>query len=153
MDGIDEIEALLPHRRPVVLLAEALPETAPGIAEARLDVSEKCEFFDHALGGVPSCAALEYMAQTMALAVGRERRRKGDDPAIGFVLGTRKMDIATDGFLRKKRYLARAECTYTDGEFASFDCCIRDLEGDAVVATATLTAFQPDDLEAMEKMI
>lgn len=151
MDGIDEIEALLPHRRPVVLLAEALPETAPGIAEARLDVSEKCEFFDHALGGVPSCAALEYMAQTMALAVGRERRRKGDDPAIGFVLGTRKMDVLIDKFEPGGGYVARAECTYEDGEFASFDCSIADARGE-IAAKATLTAFQPGPEANLEEM-
>ena len=151
MGEIEEIEALLPHRRPVVLLAEALPETAPGIAEARLDVSEKCRFFDHAVGGVPSCAALEYMAQTMAIAVGRERRRKGEDPAIGFVLGTRRMDVFIDKFEPGGDYVARAECTYEDGEFASFDCSIADARGD-IAAKATLTAFQPGSEANLEEM-
>ena len=151
MGEIEEIEALLPHRRPVVLLAEALPEAAPGIAEARLDVSEKCRFFDHAIGGVPSCAALEYMAQTMAIAVGRERRRKGDAPAIGFVLGTRKMDVFIDKFEPGGDYVARAECTYEDGEFASFDCSIADVRG-GIAAKATLSAFQPGPEANLEEM-
>lgn len=151
MDAIDELESLLPHRRPMVMLAEAMPETAPGIAEARIDTSEKCQFFDRASGGVPSCAALEYMAQTMAVAVGRERRRTGRAPAVGFVLGSRSMDILIDVFEPGGIYMSRAECTYEDGEFASFDCSIVDAHG-AVVAKATLTAFQPGDASILEEM-
>ena len=153
MNAIEELERQLPHRRPMIMLSEPLPEEEHGVAAAYIDTSAGSIFYDPEIDGVPSCAALEFMAQTMALAVGRDRISKGLDPAVGFVLGTRKMDVATDGFSRKKRYMARAACTYTDGEFASFDCSIRDVEGDAVVATATLTAFQPDDLKAMEKMI
>ena len=153
MNAIEELERLLPHRRPMIMLAEPLPEEERGVAAAYIDSSEGSIFYDPEIDGVPSCAALEFMAQTMAVAVGRYRIGKGLDPAVGFVLGTRKMDVATDGFSRRKRYMARAACTYADGEFASFDCSIRDVEDDAVVASATLTAFQPDDLEAMEKMI
>lgn len=151
MDKIEEIEALLPHRRPIVMLAEAFPESAPGIAEARIDVSEECVFFDPSIGGVPSCAVLEYMAQTMAIAVGRERRRNGKDPAVGFVLGTRMMDVFIDMFKPGTDYVARAECTYEDGEFASFDCSIRDSCG-TTVAKAALTAFQPGDEKMLEEM-
>ena len=151
-EAIDELEGMLPHRRPVIMLSEPLPEEAPGIAQARLDTSPRSMFFDAGLDGVPSCAALEFMAQTMAIAVGRDRRRRGLDPAVGFVLGTRKMDVPAEGFLRCKRYVSRAECTYTDGEFASFDCSISE-EGGPVVATAVLTAFQPPDLGEMEKMM
>ena len=152
MNANEELERLLPHRRPIIMLSELFPEEAHGVAEARLDTSADSLFYDPEIDGVPSPAALEFMAQTMAVAVGRERLRKGLDPAIGFVLGTRRMEVPGAGFSRDGRYVARAECTYTDGEFASFDCCIRDGEG-AVVATATLTAFQPKDLDAIGTML
>jgi predicted hotdog family 3-hydroxylacyl-ACP dehydratase len=149
MTAKDELDRLLPHRSPMTLLAEAFPEKTPGTAEAVADTSDGCLFYDHAVGGVPACVALEYMAQTMALAVGRERLSKGADPAVGFVLGTRRMDVSVVKFARDARYVARAECTYTDAQFASFDCDIRDDSG-KVVASATLTAFQPDEEELKE---
>lgn len=149
-NAMSGLEKALPHRRPIIMLSEELPEESPGVARARIDTSPRSMFFDAGLDGVPSCAALEFMAQTMALAVGRDRGRRGLDPAVGFVLGTRRMEVPAEGFLRRKRYVSRAECTYTDGEFASFDCSISE-EGGPVVATAVLTAYQPSDLGEMEK--
>lgn len=151
MTATEELDCLLPHRRPMTMLAEALPETEPGTAEAVADTSEKCIFFDPAVGGVPVCAALEYMAQAMALAVGRERRRQGQDPAVGFVLGARRLEVSIDRFERDARYVARAKCSYQDGEFASFDCDISGPAGETV-ATATLTAVQPSEEQLKEAM-
>ena len=151
MTATEELDCLLPHRRPMTMLAEALPEKEPGTAEAVADTSERCIFFDPAVDGVPSCAALEYMAQTMAIAVGRERRRGGKDPAVGFVLGSRRIEVSADRFKRGARYVVRARCDYTDGEFASFACDISGPGGETV-ATATLTAFQPSEEQLKEAM-
>ena len=144
MESKDDIENLLPHRPPMVLLAQALQSGDLGTAEAVIDTSDKCVFFDRAIDGVPSCVAIEYMAQTMALAVGRERRRCNLAPAIGFVLGSRRLEISVDRFARGSRYVACAKCIYSDGSFASFDCAIRDESG-SVAASATFSAFQPPD--------
>ena len=114
----------------------------PGEAAAVADTSPDSIFYDPDLGGVPACVALEYMAQTMALAVGAEHRRKGASPKVGFVLGTRRLDVKVASFEGAKRYVARARCTYADDEFASFDCSVEDPDG-MVVAAASLTAFQP----------
>lgn len=151
MTETEELDNLLPHRRPMTMLAEALPEKAPGTAEAVADTSERCIFFDAAIDGVPACAALEYMAQTMALAVGRARNRDGKDPAVGFVLGSRRIEVSVDTFKRGARYVVRARCEYADGEFASFDCDISGPGGETV-ATATLTAFQPSEEQLTEAM-
>ena len=67
----------LPHRPPMVLLAELISVDVPGVASAVADTSPGCIFYDPELKGVPACAAVEYMAQTMALAVGAEHRRRG----------------------------------------------------------------------------
>ena len=65
-------------------------------------------------------------------------------PAIGFVLGSRRLEISVDRFARGSRYVACAKCIYSDGSFASFDCAIRDESG-SVAASATFSAFQPPD--------
>lgn len=138
------LEDLLPHRPPMIMLAELISVDVPKVASAVLDTSPGCIFYDPELKGVPACAALEYMAQTMALVVGAERRRRGALPKVGFVLGTRRMEVKIATFESGKRYVANAKCIYDDGEFASFDCSITDPDG-ATVAAALFTAYQPPE--------
>ena len=135
---------LLPHRPPMILLAELISVDMPGVASAVPDTSPGCIFYDPELKGVPACAAVEYMAQTMALAVGAEHRRRGEAPKVGFVLGTRRMEVKVATFESGKRYVANAKCVYDDEEFASFDCSITDSDG-ATVAAALFTAYQPPE--------
>ena len=114
---------LLPQARPMVLLSGYEPPADEAAVEAFVDVTPEAPFFEAALDGVPGCVALEYMAQTMALCVGFLRRQKGLPPQIGFVLGSRRLDVRIPSF-------------------QSFDCSIRDAS-DRVVASGSLTAFQP----------
>jgi len=134
----------LPQHPPMIMLAELISVDVPGVASAVPDTSPGCIFYDPELKGVPACAALEYMAQTMALAVGAEYRRRGGSPKIGFVLGTRRLEVKIATFESGKRYVVNAKCVYDDNEFASFDCMIADPDG-ATVATALLTAYQPPE--------
>lgn len=110
---------------------------------AFVDVGMASPFCEQALGGVPSCVALEYMAQTMALLVGLRDRRRGQKPRIGFVLGSRKLETKIPCFRDGERYRIAVTCTYEDESFGSFDCTITDGRGETV-ATAMMTAFQPE---------
>lgn len=110
---------------------------------AFVDVGKASPFYEQALGGVPSCVALEYMAQTMALLVGIRDRRRGQKPRIGFVLGSRKLETRLPFFRDGERYRISTTCTYEDESFGSFDCTITDGRGE-LVAEGTLTAFRPE---------
>ena len=134
----------LPHRPPMILLAEVVSVDEPRVASAVADTSPGCIFYDPELKGVPACAAVEYMAQTMALAVGAEHRRRGQAPRVGFILGTRRLEVKVATFESGKRYVTNAKCVYGDDEFASFDCSITDPDG-ATVAAALFTAYQPPE--------
>jgi len=134
----------LPHRPPMIMLAELISVEMPRAASAVADTSPGCIFYDPELKGVPACAALEYMAQAMALVVGVEHRRRGVAPKVGFVLGTRRLEVKVATFESGKRYEVNAKCVYDDDAFASFDCSITDPDG-ATVATALLTAYQPPE--------
>lgn len=118
---------------------------------AFVDVGKAAPFYEQALGGVPACVALEYMAQTMALLVGLRDRRRGQKPRIGFVLGSRKLETKIPCFCDGERYRILATCTYEDESFGSFDCTITDGRGETV-ATATMTAFQPEGEITTEKI-
>ena len=144
MNGSLRPADFLPHRPPMIMLAALISVDVPGMASAVPDTSPSCIFYDSELKGVPACAALEYMAQTMAIAVGVERRRRGETPKVGFVLGTRRLEVKIATFESGKRYVVNAKCVYDDEAFASFDCSITDPDG-STVATALLTAYQPPE--------
>ena len=80
----------------------------------------------------------------MAIDVGSEMRRQGKSPKVGLVLGTRRLDVKVAAFESGKRYVVKATCTCADGEVSSFDCSITGPAGE-IVATATLTAYQPSN--------
>lgn len=149
--GEDSLDALLPQAEPMILLSGYEPQKEERVVDAWVDVSPSSPFYEVELGGVPGCVALEYMAQAMALCVGFLRQRNGLKPKIGFVLGSRKLTVTVPCFRSGERYRVRAECTYQDESFGSFDCTIIEKSG-AVVASAQMTAFQPDDDMTPEKL-
>jgi len=138
------LEDLLPQAAPMILLSGLDWPAEESSVSAYVDVSEGSPFYEGALGGVPACVALEYLAQTMALCVGLRRRAKGLPPQIGFILGSRRLETRIPCFKLGERYRTRAACTYEDESFGAFDCEIVDSSG-AVVASGVLTAFQPED--------
>lgn len=143
MSKSGSLESLLPQADPMILLSGYEESAPPGEARTWVDVSPSSPFFVAEHDGVPGCVALEYMAQTMALCAGFMRRSRALPPKLGFVLGSRKLEILIPFFKNGERYRVRAECTYQDESFGSFDCSIRDRSG-ALVATAQMTAFQPE---------
>jgi len=144
-----EVEKYLPHAEPMVMIADG-EDIADGEAAAFAVTSADSVFFDAAVDGVPGCAALEYMAQTMALAVGLKARRNGEEPKIGFILGSRRLETSIPVFRRDGRYRVHAKCDYADDQFGSFICGITDESG-ATVASGTLTAFQSNANQQQQK--
>ncbi len=135
----------------MILLSGYEEQTDMSAVDAFVDVDENSPFFSPSAGGVPGCVALEYMAQTMALATGLERLRAGKPPQVGFVLGSRRLEVRIPFFRAGERYRIRAICTYSDEEFGSFDCRVTDGTGE-IVASGTVTAFQPGDDFTAEKL-
>lgn len=145
------LSELLPQAEPMILLTGYEEPAGEDSVVAFVDVDKASPFYEQAPGGVPSCVALEYMAQTMALLVGLRDRRRGQKPRIGFVLGSRKLETRLPFFRDGERYRISATCTYEDESFGSFDCTITDGRGETV-ATATMTAFQPEGEITTEKI-
>ena len=145
------LSVLLPQAEPMILLSGYEEPAGEDSVVAVVDVGQTSPFYEQALGGVPSCVAFEYMAQTMALLVGLRDRRRGQKPRIGFVLGSRKLETRLPFFRDGERYRISATCTYEDESFGSFDCEIED-NGGTVVAKATVTAFQPEGEMTPEKI-
>ena len=140
-----ELEELLPHGAPMIVLSGVRScDIENSKVETFFTVSSSDVFFDENSGGVPSSFALEYMAQSIACFVGILGKSKDASfkQKIGFVLGTRKMDLNIPVFENSKTYSVRAEKVFFNEEMASFECAIFD-ENNFECALATVNAFKP----------
>ncbi|MBR3148321.1 MAG: hypothetical protein IKF41_03195 [Alphaproteobacteria bacterium] len=114
----------------------------------RVDVKDTDLLFDKNLGGIPSWASLEFMAQSIACCVGLSDLHKNPSatPAVGFVLGSRKISVLKPVYLAGHSYFIHVKSMFCDQNIASFDCNIVD-EDNNVIATGALNAFRPDDIK------
>ena len=145
------LEELLPHRPPMVLIdAVESFDAATKRLVARGTIGPDQLFCTS--DGVPNWVAIEYMAQAAAALVGFYDKvtAPGAPARPGLLLGTRRLDLKLDRFEMGKTYYISAENVFSDDEAASFICSIQDAAGDTV-ATATLSAYRPPDIEQFIK--
>ena len=101
----------------------------------------------HVDGGVPAYVGVEYMAQAVACWAGCHARGRGEPPPIGFLLGTRRYEAHWDRLPVGSLLRIEACCELMgDNGLGLFAC--RLLVGDAVVATASVSVFEPPDPDA-----
>jgi len=92
----DDLLELIPHRGKMLLLSKV---NSYDCKEMRLcaeyHVTPDCIFFDPAIGGVPSWAGFEFIAQAISVLTGIRYRELGIKPRLGFILSipSMKMEI------------------------------------------------------------
>lgn len=135
------VEALLPQSRSMVLLDKVV-EVGEGHIVVELTVRDD-GLFSGADHTVPAWVGLEYMAQTVAAFSGYQRRCRGQDIQLGFLLGTRYYQSAAGSFSCGTRLRVRAEkIIEAANDMSVFDCV---LEGDGIMATSKLNLMMPQD--------
>jgi predicted hotdog family 3-hydroxylacyl-ACP dehydratase len=137
------LEELLPHSGPMILIDEAL-DGGEGWAAAAVRVGEDSLFYQAGLG-VPAWVGIEYMAQTVALYSGICAKRAGTDIRLGFLLGTRRYQTATNYFRLGSLLKISVHEVWQDGNMAVFDCQICYHEDAQQLAGARLNFFCPED--------
>ena len=152
MSGLDEIlkrplDALLPHRDPMVLLTRAVGLEGEDFV-AEVDITQSSPFFEGA--GVPVWIGLEYMAQTVALFSGVEGAQVGSGARPGMLLGTRAFTCSRQSFFEGEtlRIVVRKVLTQDNG-ISAMDCLIEDA-AKAELARAQLTVIQLPDMAALD---
>jgi predicted hotdog family 3-hydroxylacyl-ACP dehydratase len=119
---------------------------------ARLTVRDDGLFNDPALqGAVPAWVGVEYLAQAAAAHLGVEQRRNGQPPRVGFLLGTRLYTSNVAAFVPgtvltvsvERSVLAQSGMAAYDGR----------LEGEGIVATASINTFLPKDASSLQSML
>lgn len=147
--GKYDLTKLIPQREPMIFLSDV--ETFDFESQtlvARVDIRDTDLMFDETIGGVPSWASLEFMAQSVACFVGLDDLHKDPSakPVVGFVLGSRKISVSCPVYLVGHSYFVHVKSIFFDKNIASFDCKVMD-ENDNVVASGSLNAFRPDDIQ------
>lgn len=123
----------------MVLIDEVLSHDKDAGTTARLSISPTALFA--AGDGVPGWVGIEYMAQCVAAHGGCEAREQGAEPAIGYLLGTRRYDSRLDVFPFGAELIVRAVPLFFEGSLGAFQCSLE--MDDEVVASATINAFSP----------
>ena len=113
----------------------------------RIDIKDTDLMFQKNINGVPSCVALEYMAQSIACYIGaQDIHVTGETKAVaGFIMGSRDLHFMISKFNMGESYYVHVQSLFCDNNVASFDCKVYDSNNN-VVASGNLNAFRPDDI-------
>ncbi len=98
-------------------------------------------------GCMPSYIVIEHMAQSIAAWAGAKARRAGREPSLGFLLGTRRLELQCDSLPAGARLVMTVQCELLgDNGLGMFDCEVR--HDGALVAQAKVSVFEPPDAKA-----
>lgn len=138
------LEALLPQRRPMLLLSRVLE------GDERRAVTESVAAADWPLAGASGVEALvlvEIAAQTAGVACSCRRiREKGlDSEQRGWIVAVKRAEFFVDALPLGARIRAEAENTINYGGFQEVGCSLFRGEGREKIGEVLLQLYQPQD--------
>ena len=137
------VSELVPHSDPMVLIDQVIDFETDKLS-AQFTIQPNSRFYDDSIEGVDNVVAIEYMAQSIAALAGVRSRLKQEAVKLGFLLGTRKMELHRACFSLGETYQVEVEELYMDDSgLGSFHCSISG-EGHHV-AEAKLSVFETND--------
>lgn len=147
--NMPDIRQLVPHSGQMVLLDRALEADADQLrAEVRIHETSILAGAD----GVGSWVGIEYMAQAIAAHAGWLALQRGEQVKVGFLLGSRKYEANVPNFaLGSVLHVHVRRVLQSDNGLGAFECRIDIVGGMANAAAATVTVFQPDNVNQFLK--
>jgi len=140
IDPLLPIEHFVPHRGAMSLLSRMVAVDAEQ-ALAEVDITPGSQFAQDQ--GVPAWVGIEYMAQTIAAWSGARARRAGGEPAIGFLLGSRRYQAEVPVFAVGQTLRIHTRCELIgESGLGQFECHIRDSDSQ-LLAQAMVSVFEP----------
>lgn len=146
---LPDIRQLVPHSGQMVLLDRALSADAEQLcAEVRIREGGMLCGPD----GVGAWVGIEYMAQAIAAHAGWLALQRGEEVKVGFLLGSRKYDASVAHFAPGSvLHVHVRRVLQSDNGLGAFECRIDIAGGMANAAHATVTVFQPENVNQFLK--
>jgi predicted hotdog family 3-hydroxylacyl-ACP dehydratase len=146
-----DIAALVPHSGQMILLDRVLSADAESLcAQVRIHAGSVLCGDD----GVGAWVGIEYMAQAIAAHAGFTALQRGEAVKVGFLLGSRKYEARVPHFAPGSVLHVHVQRVLLgENGLGAFECRI-DVAGGAqetTVATATVTVFQPENVNQFLK--
>jgi predicted hotdog family 3-hydroxylacyl-ACP dehydratase len=138
-------EELLPQKGSMCLLDKVLAADEQTLVATMTFKSDSLFCRD---GRIGSWVSLECMAQAVAAWAGYQGRQRGAAPRIGFLLGTSRFDCQRP-WLEVDRQLRIEVCKEIQMEDGLGQFTGRMFDGEALVASAVITVFSPEDPTAI----
>ena len=130
----------IPHEKPMVFV-DHLIEANDSYAIAELQIRPELMFCE--AEGLPTWSSIELMAQTISAYAGHKGQTKGLPPKVGFLLGTRKMQLPCPYFTLGSTVRIRVEQSYLHEGLGQFNC---EIEYKEHRFSAMLSVFEPENM-------
>ncbi|WP_061035650.1 MULTISPECIES: hotdog family protein [Vibrio] len=150
MTKLPPIEQLLPHDKPMILVDRALDVQLDTI-HCQVDIGDHNPFFNQESLSVPAYVGIEFMAQSVAAWSGYHALTQGEEPPIGFLLGSRRYVADCDAFMQGQILDVYAEKMMEDNGMAVFSARIEWQEN--TIATCQLNVYVPSEEKLKEMKI
>ena len=138
------IRALVPHEGDMVLLDRVVSASTDSLC-AEVAIGPNSVLYDGS--GVGAWVGIEYMAQAIAAQAGFVAQQRGEPVRVGFLLGARRYQCSVPQFKAGSVLHVHAKHVLQgENGLAAFDCVINDAADGATLANATITVFQPDNV-------
>jgi predicted hotdog family 3-hydroxylacyl-ACP dehydratase len=152
---IRHLAPILPHAGNMILLDEIVTYSDSQL-QALARIGPDHLFLDEN-GQLPMWCAIEIMAQGVAALAGCHAHDAGQPPKLGFLLGSRQIDILRPSVAQGSLLCVQVEASTRDeaSGFGVFECRLSLLDESGIantdspqtVATARLSVFSPPDIE------
>ncbi|KXO86122.1 3-hydroxylacyl-ACP dehydratase [Acinetobacter venetianus] len=129
----------IPHEQPMVFI-DHVAEANEGYAVAELTITPELMFCES--DGLPTWVTIEIMAQTISAYSGWRGQQLQQAPKVGFLLGTRKLQLPFAYFKIGQLLKIRVEQQYLHEGLGQFSC---EIHCDEHVINAMLSVYEPTD--------
>ena len=133
---------VLPHQGKMILLHEIVAYSDTTL-HARFDLARTNPFKDES-GRTPGFLGIELIVQAISALAGIDGASRGEQPKVGFVLGTRHCDVSTAWLPTTGTVDIKVEQHFMSGDVAVFDGQAK--LDDAVLVSGQFKALQPKDV-------
>ncbi|MDK9739215.1 hotdog family protein [Vibrio sp. D404a] len=147
MTNMPSIDQLLPHDDPMILIDRAIKVEEQAI-HCQVDIGDHHLFYNSESQSMPAYVGIEFMAQSVAAWSGYHALDKGEQPPIGFLLGSRRYTSLCDQFIKGQTLDIYAEQLMEDSGMAVFTARVEH-QGE-VVAKCQLNVYVPTEQKLQE---